>query len=97
MTVQLHYYGSVFDLDPRADDRHWSEFIQDMLDANHQAGRSGVLSVTLVGGAQANIPIFPGVPLVVVEPREDHPGESTFSGAVHWDDGSTDHWADEDI
>lgn len=98
MAVQLHYYGSVFDLDARADDRFWYEFLDEALRQSNSTGRSGTLSITLEGGIQAWIPVFPGVPLVICEPREEHPGQSTLSGAVFWDDGSpTLHWADDDI
>lgn len=98
MSVQLHYYGSVFDLDSRADDRYWYDFVDDALRHCNATGRSGTMSVTLDGGIQAWIPVFPGVPLVICEPREDRPGESTLSGAVFWNDGSpTLHAADDDI
>ncbi len=92
MAVQLHYYGSVFDLDPGVDDRFWTDFIDDALNGPG----SGTLVVTLVGGLQVSIPIFPGVPLVVVEPQEDFPGEHTTRGNVYWADGTTLRAADDD-
>lgn len=98
MAVQLHYYGSVFTLDPRADDRYWFDFLDEALRECNTSGRRGTLSVTLENGMQAAVPVFPGVPLVICEPREDHPGESTLSGAVFWDDGGpTLRAADDDI
>lgn len=92
MTVQLHYYGSVLDLDPEVDDRFWTDFIEEALrDVN-----TGTMVVTLSGGRQASIPLFPGVALVVVEPQEDFPGEHTTRGSVYWTDGTTLRAADED-
>jgi hypothetical protein len=92
MTVQLHYYGSVFDLDPEVDDRFWTDFIEEAL---RDTG-TGTLVVTLTDGLQASIPVFPGVPLVVVEPQEDFPGEHTTRGSVYWADGTTLRAADDD-
>lgn len=88
MAVQLHYYGSVFDLDPRADDRYWYDIVDETLRLVHEHQRSGDLSVTLVGGIQARIPVFPGVALAFLEPREELPGESTYSGSAYWEDAS---------
>lgn len=91
MTVQLHYYGSVFDLDPEVDDRFWTDFIEDAL----RDPGTGTMVVTLAGGRQASIPIFPGVPLVVVEPQEELPGEHTTRGNVYWTNGTTTRAADD--
>lgn len=88
MAVQMHYYGSVFDLDPRADDGYWFDVVDEALRLVHEHKRSGDLSVTLVGGVQARIPLFPNVALALLEPREELPGESTYGGSAYWEDGS---------
>lgn len=97
MAVQLHYYGSVFNLDSRADDFYWYDFVDDALRECNSKNRAGTMSVTLEDGIQAWLPVFPGVPLVICEPREEMPGDSTFSGAVFWADGGQAlHAADDD-
>jgi hypothetical protein len=95
MTVRLHYYGSVFELDDRVDDRFWLDFIEDAR-ADGRGGQQGLLSVTLTGGIQAQIPFASDGPLVVTSPREDHVGESTVDGRVYWDDGTITRSSDDD-
>ncbi len=69
MTVQLHYYGSVFDLHPKSPDVFWVQYIHQCI-GEIEAGvaeASGIY-VELDGDREAHIPYAPGDRLVLVTP-----------------------------
>ncbi|MDR2294725.1 MAG: hypothetical protein LBE05_05925 [Microbacterium sp.] len=72
MTVQLHYYGSVFDLDPEIPDEEWVKLHDEATDIQMDRERR-ILHVRLAGGKSAVIPLLPGAPLVLVCPQEAAP------------------------
>lgn len=78
MAVQLHYYGSVFELDPANPDHFWVDYLHERMgaiDADDADGVSGFL-VTLVGDRQAHIPYAVGDRVVIVTPRTVAVGNS---------------------
>ncbi|KQT75373.1 hypothetical protein [Microbacterium sp. Leaf436] len=71
MAVQLHYYGSVFDLDPANPDDFWVDYLHERMgaiDADDADGVRGFV-VALVGDRQAHIPYEAGDRVVIVTPR----------------------------
>ncbi|MAP64647.1 MAG: hypothetical protein CMH34_13110 [Microbacterium sp.] len=70
MAVQLHYYGSVFDLDPNQTDLYWVEFIDSELKRAHEAPRGLITRIDLADGRGAYLPVRGDTPLAVVAPRD---------------------------
>lgn len=69
MTVQLHYYGSVFDLDPANPDDFWVRHIDEEIGAIEAGTRAPGFFVELADGRAASIPYHAGDRIVVVAPR----------------------------
>lgn len=79
MAVQLHYYGSVFDLDPDVPDEEWVKLHGEATDFQTDRERR-ILHVRLAGGRSAVIPLLPGAPLVIVCPQDEAPWTMDDSG-----------------
>ena len=69
MTVQLHYYGSVFDLHPKTPDVFWVRYVHECI-ADIEAGvaEANGIYVELDGDREAHIPYAPGDRIVLVAP-----------------------------
>lgn len=66
MAVQLHYYGSVFDLSTQYDDDHWTYKIQNHLTEARDYRDGAWLTVLLEDGRTAELLVPADGPVVVV-------------------------------
>jgi len=83
MAVQLHYYGSVFDLDPKETDLFWIDFIDNELDRAKDAPRGLVTRIDLADGRGAYLRMRGDTPVAVVAPRDvlDGQADGLFSAS----------------
>ncbi|EYT56047.1 hypothetical protein H490_0104060 [Leucobacter sp. UCD-THU] len=70
MAVQLHYNGSVFDLDSNRGDAFWVKYIDDTVQAVNDGGVPLPLGINLNDGRGANLWLFPGTPIGIVAAPE---------------------------
>ncbi|QOC24810.1 hypothetical protein IC744_16240 [Microbacterium hominis] len=70
MAVQVHYQGSVFDLDPTRSDAFWCSFIDETIATVNETGRPLPLGLNLADGRGAWLHLYPGTPIAVVAPAE---------------------------
>ncbi|MDE2100825.1 MAG: hypothetical protein KGL39_26500 [Patescibacteria group bacterium] len=94
MATRLHYYGSVFKLDPNIPDDDWYDFITKSLHLAVQDGRSGILVVSLKGGKEATIPIFPDAPVVLVRSVSAGYVSDEPTLRIYWNDNTGTNIAD---
>jgi len=70
MSVELHYDGAIFELDPAQSDEYWIDYIEKERTRARFVPEGMTTSIDLADGRRAHIWLRSTTPIALVAPRE---------------------------